>query len=175
MTQNCGFFSWTGAKEAFLNRNLLYRDEVVKKCIHDLASPCYSLVLTSPQTALTVAHARKEMVKLTLTGEDKVAHSVENVKAFFFLFVTILVCLSSLSCQPIVLLLVFEFSESWKIPWLSTGSLKNSWKLWLAKSRHLREIWDVAEQAMAFQSFAWSCAPCHGINLLCHRRWLQLC
>lgn len=109
MTQNCGFFSWTGAKEAFLNRNLLYRDEVVKKCIHDLASPCYSLVLTSPQTALTVAHARKEMVKLTLTGEDKVAHRIENVKAFFFLFVTILVCLSSLSCQPIVLLLVFEF------------------------------------------------------------------
>lgn len=60
-----------GAKEAFLNRNLLYRDEVVKKTIHDLASPCYSVVLTSPQTALTVAHARKEMVKLTLTGEDK--------------------------------------------------------------------------------------------------------
>lgn len=49
------------------------------------------------------------MVKLTLTGEDKVAHRIENVKAFFFLFVTILVCLSSLSCQPIVLLLVFEF------------------------------------------------------------------
>ena len=73
MTQNCRFFSSPGAKEAFLNRNLLYRDEVVKKSIHDLASPCYSLVLTSLQTALTVAHARKEMVKLTLTGEDKVA------------------------------------------------------------------------------------------------------
>lgn len=59
-----------------MNKNLLYRDEVVKKSIHDLASPCYSLVLTSPQTALTVAHARKEMVKLTLVGEDKVEHSV---------------------------------------------------------------------------------------------------
>ena len=60
---------------------------MVKKSIHDLASPCYSLVLTSPQTALTVAHARKEMVKLTLNGEDKVAYSGENFKTFFFLFV----------------------------------------------------------------------------------------
>ncbi|KAJ7376946.1 Cilia- and flagella-associated protein 43 [Desmophyllum pertusum] len=48
-----------GAKEAFLNKTLLYRDEVVKKAIHQLAAPCYSVVLTSPQTALTVAHARK--------------------------------------------------------------------------------------------------------------------
>lgn len=61
-----------GAKEAFVNKTLLYRDEVVKKSIHQLAAPCYSVVLTSPQVALSVAHARKEMVKLTLTGEDKV-------------------------------------------------------------------------------------------------------
>lgn len=110
MTQNCRMISWTGAKEAFLNRNLLYRDEVVKKTIHDLASPCYSVVLTSPQTALTVAHARKEMVKLALTGEDKVAHMVENFKASIFLFLTthVLLCLSSLKCQLTVLLLVFR-------------------------------------------------------------------
>ncbi|KAM7447734.1 Cilia- and flagella-associated protein 43 [Porites harrisoni] len=62
-----------GAQEAFLNKTLLYRDEAVKKAIHQLAAPCYSLVLTSPQTALSVAHARKEMVKLALTGEGKVA------------------------------------------------------------------------------------------------------
>lgn len=60
-----------GAKEAFLNKTLLYRDEMVKKVVHLLASPCYSVVLTSPQTALTVAHARKEMVKLTLAAEGK--------------------------------------------------------------------------------------------------------
>ncbi|PFX29198.1 cilia- and flagella-associated protein 43-like [Stylophora pistillata] len=60
-----------GAKEAFLNKTLLYRDEMVKKVVHQLASPCYSVVLTSPQTALTVAHARKEMVKLTLAAEGK--------------------------------------------------------------------------------------------------------
>lgn len=29
-------------------------------------------MLTSPQTVLSVAHARKEMVKLALTGEGKV-------------------------------------------------------------------------------------------------------
>ena len=61
-----------GAQEAFLNKTLLYRDEVVKKSIHQLSAPCYSVVLTSPQTALSLAHARKEMVRLTLTVEDKV-------------------------------------------------------------------------------------------------------
>ena len=55
-----------------MNKTLLYRDEMVKKVVHQLASPCYSVVLTSPQTALTVAHARKEMVKLTLAAEGKV-------------------------------------------------------------------------------------------------------
>ncbi|XP_068708688.1 cilia- and flagella-associated protein 43-like [Montipora foliosa] len=60
-----------GAQEAFLNKTLLYRDEMVKKSIRQLAVPCYSIVLTSLQTVLLVAHARKEMVKLTLTGEDK--------------------------------------------------------------------------------------------------------
>ena len=66
------FLPCTGAKEAFLNKTLLYRDEMVKKVVHLLASPCYSVVLTSPQTALTVAHARKEIVKLTLAAEGKV-------------------------------------------------------------------------------------------------------
>ena len=64
--------SCLGAQEAFLNKTLLYRDEMVKKSIRQLAVPCYSIVLTSLQTVLLVAHARKEMVKLTLTGEDKV-------------------------------------------------------------------------------------------------------
>jgi len=70
-----------GAQEAFLNKTLLYRDEAVKKCIHQLASPCYSVVLTSPQTAFSVAHARKEMIKLTLTGEDKGAPPDSKLKA----------------------------------------------------------------------------------------------
>ena len=69
---------WSGAQEAFLNKTLLYRDEAVKKAIHQLAAPCYSLVLTSPQTALSVAHARKEMVKLALTGEGKVRSSTKR-------------------------------------------------------------------------------------------------
>ena len=69
---------WSGAQEAFLNKTLLYRDEAVKKAIHQLAAPCYSLVLTSPQTALSVAHARKEMVKLALTGEGKVSSSTKR-------------------------------------------------------------------------------------------------
>ena len=108
MTQSCRFFSWTGAKEAFLNRHLLYRDEVVKKAIHDLASPCYSLVLTSPQTALTVAHARKEMVKLTLTGEDKVAQGWKLqvfLLSFFnktFTFLPFIAQLSTHSSAPCI-------------------------------------------------------------------------
>lgn len=69
---------WSGAQEAFLNKTLLYRDEAVKKAIHQLAAPCYSLVLTSPQTVLSVAHARKEMVKLALTGEGKVSSSTKG-------------------------------------------------------------------------------------------------
>lgn len=69
---------WSGAQEAFLNKTLLYRDEAVKKVNHQLAAPCYSLVLTSPQTALSVAHARKEMVKLALTGEGKVSSSTKG-------------------------------------------------------------------------------------------------
>ena len=36
------------------------------------------MVLTSPQTALSVAHARKEMVKLALTGEGKVSSSTKR-------------------------------------------------------------------------------------------------
>lgn len=75
------FLPCTGAKEAFLNKTLLYRDEMVKKVVHLLASPCYSVVLTSPQTALTVAHARKEIVKLTLAAEGKVI----AMKTFQFL------------------------------------------------------------------------------------------
>ena len=35
-------------------------------------------MLTSPQTALSVAHARKEMVKLALTGEGKVSSSTKR-------------------------------------------------------------------------------------------------
>lgn len=61
-----------GAQEAFLDKTLLYRDEVVKKFIYQLAIPCYSVILTTPQTAISVAHARKKMVKLALTGEEKV-------------------------------------------------------------------------------------------------------
>ena len=80
MLINVFFLPWTGAKEAFLNKTLLYRDEVVKKAIHQLAAPCYSVVLTSPQTALTVAHARKDMVKFTLTGEDKVITGLASVQ-----------------------------------------------------------------------------------------------
>ena len=75
------FLPCTGAKEAFLNKTLLYRDEMVKKVVYLLASPCYSVVLTSPQTALTVAHARKEIVKLTLAAEGKVI----AMKTFQFL------------------------------------------------------------------------------------------
>lgn len=35
-------------------------------------------MLTSPQTVLSVAHARKEMVKLALTGEGKVSSSTKG-------------------------------------------------------------------------------------------------
>ena len=69
-----------------MNRTLLYRDEMVKKAVHQLVSPCYSVVLTSPQTALTVAHPRKEMVKLTLGGEDKVT-GLEEFSVSFANFV----------------------------------------------------------------------------------------
>ena len=61
-----------GAQEAFLDKTLLYRDEVVKKCIYQLAIPCYSVILSTPQTAISLAHAKKVMVKLALTGEEKV-------------------------------------------------------------------------------------------------------
>lgn len=60
-----------GAQEAFLDKTLLYRDEVVKKCIYQLAIPCYSVILSTPQTAISLAHAKKVMVKLALTGEEK--------------------------------------------------------------------------------------------------------
>lgn len=35
-------------------------------------------MLASPQTALSVVHARKEMVKLTLIGEGKVSSSTNG-------------------------------------------------------------------------------------------------
>ena len=44
----------------------------MKKCIYQLAIPCYSVILSTPQTAISLAHAKKVMVKLALTGEEKV-------------------------------------------------------------------------------------------------------
>lgn len=55
-----------------MDKTLLYRDEVVKKCIYQLAIPGYSVILSTPQTAISLAHAKKVMIKLALTGEEKV-------------------------------------------------------------------------------------------------------
>lgn len=72
---------------------------MVKKTIYDLASPCYSLVLTSPQTALSVAHARKEMVRLTLSAGEVKVTGLKSSQFFspFVIIPTGLLALVSLS------------------------------------------------------------------------------
>lgn len=66
-----------------MDKTLLYRDEVVKKCIYQLAIPCYSVILTTPQTAISLAHAKKVIVKLALIGEKVIVMNCPAVNDNF--------------------------------------------------------------------------------------------
>ena len=66
------WFIFTGAREAFIDKTLLYREKAVKRKVYVLSSPSYGLILTSPQTAFTLAHQRKELAKMTLPAEAEV-------------------------------------------------------------------------------------------------------
>ncbi|XP_031564143.1 cilia- and flagella-associated protein 43-like [Actinia tenebrosa] len=70
-------------KDAFFNKALLYRPEAVKLSSHKLTGPVYSVVVTSPQTAIAVAHNHKELVKLALTQEqDKSSATLEPLESY---------------------------------------------------------------------------------------------